>query len=279
VSAESEQFDIARLAEIPDPLAMPGGQSSSSGASKGVAAKGEATDESSKTDTSAQRVAIRDVEKERDAVHRDAETVRAKILGEPKAATRREVRRRRFLAIGVSLLWFVALLFAAGFQRDVAAAGTAFLGQVVLPAALGFVAMYVAIARGRLGLGPRVEWLIGLTLAAPAVFAVAALASSAAPGAGDPPLLKHAIGCCSVAILVATVPMVAATYGLRRVSVTDAPWRSALVGIGIGLISAAVLGMHCSSTDGAHLVTGHITPVVLLGLSAVVVIRRFARAD
>ncbi len=206
-------------------------------------------------------------------------SIEAKVVAAPHAFTRLEVRRRRLVALAVSVVWFVGLLLWAGLRSDFGVDRAALLGQILLPASLGPIAIYAAITPGRLGLGSRFEWLVGITLAAPVVFAVLALATAPSFDLSEPTLVKHAFGCASIAVVLGLIPMLAATYALRRVCVTGAPWRSALVGIGIGLLSASVLGMHCSTSDGLHVLAGHVLPVLILGLLATALVRRSARVD
>ncbi len=206
-------------------------------------------------------------------------SVEAKVVAAPHAFTRVEVRRRRLVALTVSLVWFAGLLLWAGLRTDFGVDRAALVGQILLPASLGPIAIYAALTPGRLGLGPRFEWLVGITLAAPVVFAVLALATAPSFDLSESTLVKHAFGCASIAVVLGLIPMFAAAYGLRRVCVTGAPWRSALVGIGIGLISASILGMHCSTSDGPHVLAGHVLPVLVLGLLATALVRRSARVE
>ncbi len=203
----------------------------------------------------------------------------ARLRDEPRALTRAEVRRRRWLAFGVSALWLGAFVGGLGLRRDLMAHPATLLGHVIVPAALGAIALYLAVAPGRLGLGATVGWLRGATVSAPIAFAALAALGATSFDLREPAFFRHAFVCGAVSIALALVPMLAATIGLRRVCVTAAPWRSSLVGVGVGLAAASTLGLHCSEGGGYHVLLGHVAPVALLALLAMVVVRRFARVD
>lgn len=205
--------------------------------------------------------------------------VQDRLRAEPHALTRGEVKRRRLVALAVSVVWLGSFIATFGMRTGLESTMGPLVGHILAPAALGVIALYMAIARGRLGLGPRAEWLVGITVVAPAAFAALAALTATTFDSHADGIAFHAFACGGFAVVLGTIPMIAAIYGLRRVCVTAAPWRSALIGVGIGLASVSVLGMHCSSADGLHVLAGHVTPVLVLALLATFVVRRFARAD
>jgi hypothetical protein len=197
----------------------------------------------------------------------------------PHGATRSEVGRRRLVALGIAVAWLSAFVAILGLRRDgIATHPLALAGHVVVPAILAVAALFTAIRPGRLGLGAPLSRLKALTIAAPAAFAVAAIVGGTTLEIA-PTFAQHALICGTSSIGLGLVPLVAAAIGLRRVCVTAAPWRSALIGVGVGLFAAATLGLLCSDAGGFHVLVGHVVPVLLAASAALVLVRRYARVD
>ena len=99
-----------------------------------------------------------------------------------------------------------------------------------------------------------------------------ALSSDSAKGT-----LEDAAYCFNVMLAWASVPLVAAAFALRRSFVGRAGWRSALIGIGAGLVSASVMNLHCSLSDAMHMTLGHGLAVVLAGVAGAFGLERALR--
>ncbi|NUO52504.1 MAG: DUF1109 family protein [Polyangiaceae bacterium] len=190
-----------------------------------------------------------------------------------RGPTRSEIMRRRRIAMLVGGAWLVVLLLLLGVRRDFELS-LEVLAHALLPALLGAAALYAALAPGSVGLGPNARTTVALAVGGPVAFVVCALAFPAIDG-GHPP--KAAFFCGDWGLLLGAVPLAALVWAQQRTCAAAAPWRSALIGIAMGLVGTATLGMHCANGDGWHVALGHGWPVVVFGIIGFGFVGRFTR--
>jgi hypothetical protein len=200
---------------------------------------------------------------------------RGRLLSAP---TRQEVQRRRWVALGVVVLWALAQFGALGLRFDFSKLSFAYLALTFLvPLAIGLIGLAVAVQPGRLGLGPRGGLLTGLVVLGPlSVIGTAFLLPEPYPGglAGD----RMAIFMCgNLALGWAAVPILGAALALRGAFAAAAVWRSALVGVACGLGAAVAAQVRCPITGGAHIAIAHGGVVVISALLGAFLLPRATR--
>lgn len=178
-----------------------------------------------------------------------------------RGPTRDEILGRRRIAMIAGAVWLGVLLVALGLRHDMALSWEV-LAHAVLPALLGAAALYAALAPGPVGLGPSARTTVALAVGGPLVFALSALAFPAIDGSHG---ARAAFFCGDWGLVLGAVPLAALAWAQRRTCAAAAPWRSALIGVAMGLVGVATLGMHCANGDGWHVALGHGWPVAVLG--------------
>jgi hypothetical protein len=180
----------------------------------------------------------------------------------------------------MSALWLVAHLSVYGLRGDLQHLPPPYLAlQVGLPALLGALSLWLALAPGRLGLGLRVPVLAALAVLGPLSFWLLA-AGVPAPYAESPlaNFWLSSLLCLDLTLAWAAAPLLLAALVLRRAFPSAALWRSALVGAAVGLSCGAAINLHCPSVNQAHLLAGHGVPIALATLLGGLVVSRWSRA-
>ena len=149
--------------------------------------------------------------------------------------------------------------------------------QVLLPAAAGATVLVVAMSAGARGLGSRTRILTSAFAMAATVFPLAALIGSGVFLDDHPGMLRGILTCFALVLVLGGVPLVAMGLALRRAFPANAPWRSILVAGGAGLAAAAALGSHCSTHCGTHVALGHALPAVFLAFVGGAVLHKVTR--
>ena len=194
--------------------------------------------------------------------------------------TRAAVARKRIVALGVVALWLSGAAFGLGLKPAFGADPIAIAFDVLLPAVCGAAALYLALAPGRLGLGPRARLAMWVALVIPIGVAALSFVPELVRPWPAPSALWHGVRACATCVVViSTVPLLALAVALRRGSPNNAVPRAILVGVAVSLLSASSLAMHCTETAGIHIAMGHVLPVVLLAMASALLIRRAAKAD
>jgi hypothetical protein len=195
------------------------------------------------------------------------------------APTRGDVARARRLALLVGSGWVVGQLAIAGIRADMVQVPLGYtLGLGVLPFAAGALCFAAALAPGRLGLGARVVGLALLALIAPLIFTVSNYVFSP-PYAGAPlGEFKHGVFCFNIAMAWTLLPLVVAGFALRSTFVAGAVWRSALLGLGAGLVVATTSMLRCPLSGAWHMALSHGGAVVASALLGAFVLSRVTRA-
>jgi hypothetical protein len=196
-----------------------------------------------------------------------------------KSPDRAELRRRRWVALGLSAAWLVTHLVVYGVRQDLATLPAGYVAvQIGLPFGVAVASLSVALSPGKLGLGVSLGALAALVFLGPLSFWLSAFALPS-PGAtpGDDGMFA-ALVCFDITLLWAVLPLLAAAFALRRSFAGGAVWRSALIGAAAGLFSGAAMNLHCTNVDPLHMALGHGLPIVLGALVGAFVLARWLRA-
>jgi hypothetical protein len=200
--------------------------------------------------------------------------LRARVLAaigrEPVPARPEGVRRRtRIVALGFAAMVVLTLTISLPKTRGRPLGYVEVL--VLVWTLIAAVATWAGVSRGRSMLGRSARWRITTTLLTPVVLLVSwipltlywpqTLADTSTPG-------RH-LGCVVGTFVLAAGPLVA-FLRLRRRSDPVRPW---LTGAAIGTAAAAwgamAMPLVCGFTSPAHMVFGHLLPVLLIaGLGA-----------
>jgi hypothetical protein len=199
----------------------------------------------------------------------------------PAAPTRSTARRRRMVAVGVSVAWLVCHLATFGIRQDMTELPTGYVAaQVGLPILFGASCLVVALAPGRLGLGIGIGVVGTMAVLGPLSFWLLALGVPVphAPGPSPFGFWMGSLLCLDITLAWAAAPLLLLALSLRRSFVAHATGRSALVGAALGLLSGAAINLHCSNVDPWHMAVGHGVPVLLAALLGAFLVVRWARA-
>jgi hypothetical protein len=191
---------------------------------------------------------------------------------------RDEARRGFRLALLLGAGWIAGQLAITGIRSDMASVPLGYqLACGVAPFVSGLSCLVAALSPGRLGLGARVTLLAALALALPLTFTLSNYAL--APPYAEAPLgsFKHGVFCFNVAIAWTLLPLIAAGIALRSSFVSRAVWRSALVGLGAGLIVATTSMLRCPLSGAWHMALSHGGAVVASALLGALVLSRVTR--
>jgi hypothetical protein len=196
-----------------------------------------------------------------------------------KSLDRTQVRRRRWVALGLSGAWLLTHLVVYGVRQDLATLPASYVAvQMGLPFGVAVASLAVALSPGKLGLGVSLGALATVVLLGPLSFWLAALAMPRPGTASGDAGLFSALVCFDITLLWAALPLVAAAFALRRSFAGGAVWRSALIGAASGLFSGAVMNLHCTNVDPLHMAMGHGLPIVAGALIGAAVLVRWLRA-
>jgi hypothetical protein len=153
--------------------------------------------------------------------------------------------------------------------------------QTFLWTALVVASLFIALGRGRRGLGGPVVLSMVEAIGIPLLFVVLGLVwlapgSPTAFGDFGTPTLHGS--CLAIGIAVALPMLVVASWSLRRSFPSGAGWRGAAVGASIGLAAASVLTLHCGSTSGGHIALAHGGPILLATLAGAALASKWVKA-
>jgi hypothetical protein len=197
-----------------------------------------------------------------------------------EAPERGVVRARRAAALCVSLAWLGVHLAVYGVRTDLMSLPLLYAAtQILVPIALAFTALAVATGPGKLGLGPSISVVVTLAVLGPASFVLIALGAPIprAPLASEGSLWLGALVCLDITLVWAAVPLLVAALSLRHAFPVASRWRAATVGGSCGLVSGAVMNLHCPNVDPFHIALGHGIPVIVATVIGAVLMSRWVR--
>lgn len=188
-----------------------------------------------------------------------------RVHGSP--ATRAEVARARRVALALSVGWLGIQFFAFGAREDLKRLPTRYTALlIVTPLVAGVVAIVLAVRPGRLGLGSRALLVSGLALLGPLGFMLLGLFTPPPYAHGEVGNLMFGAYCLNCTVAWALLPMVAAGLALRGSFAAGSAWRSALLGVGCGLIAAGLFTLHCPVVGPWHVALAHGGAVLIAAL-------------
>ena len=186
--------------------------------------------------------------------------------------TRRQVTVRRMVALPAVIGWSLAVVAAIHPRSGLGPHLMPIAAQCAIWIGLSLLGVHAAAARRRHGLGSPAWVAEILALAAPVVFvALAFVWLPAADGGGSTAVgpLRALLACFGVGLLVAVPALCLAAWALRHAFVTAPAKRGAAVGAACGLLAAAVLTLHCGSSQSGHVALAHGLPLVAATLLGV----------
>ncbi|HET9929206.1 MAG TPA: NrsF family protein [Polyangiaceae bacterium] len=193
---------------------------------------------------------------------------------------RTTTRRRRWIALALSGAWLGGHLLVFGVRGDLSKLPVAYVvGQIALPFVLAVASLWVALTRGRAGLGARVVALVTLSFVGPVAFwAVATLAPSPRPALAGEASGVRVLLCLDLTLLWTAVPLLCAALVLRHAFPAASRWRSALLAVAAGLLASGVMNLHCPNVTKLHIAVGHGLPILIALVVGAILMPRATRA-
>lgn len=141
------------------------------------------------------------------------------------------------------------------------------------------VAMRISFARGRSMLGRPTAWLVALVVGAPLLLLAWKVAVTAPFGAQMMACWEGRLGnrCLGMDLGIGIVLLAAFTAARRRSDPLRPGITGAALGTAAGIAAGVLVDLWCPVADVAHLLRGHILPLVLLAALGALVGRRFIR--
>lgn len=195
--------------------------------------------------------------------------------------TRRQLGRRRALALVAASSWPLALLVFWGLRQRGSASMGFMTAQSAMWIALLAIAAWVAFSKGRRGLGRPIRSLEAVVLGGLVLFLLVALLwlpAGAATSFGEIGPASLLAPCVSLGLFAALPMLLIAAWPMRRTLVSGAAWRGALLGAAAGFGAVFVLTLHCGSTYGGHVALAHGAPLLVATLAGAALGARLGRA-
>ncbi len=196
--------------------------------------------------------------------------LKARVLAaaaEERALTRRQVVRRETLLLVGSLAVQLFIFFAFGGVRLDGRAAPCALGTAIGGALIAGAAAWVSLQRGRSMLGRPRAWLMAVIVLVPvALFGWKILWSAQYAGALGALPGRLGYRCFGLSLGLAVVPLTAFLWARRSSDPTHPRVLGAAAGVAIGASSWTLVDCWCPVAHPAHLLLGHVLPLVLLAL-------------
>ena len=199
-----------------------------------------------------------------------------------RSRTRKDVRRVRWLALFVGVVWLGVLLAQTGLRPDHHELSSFYaFGLPGIMYLSGMMLLGVAVSRGRSGAGPRPRWVRLALVILPALFVASTLwvevgAHSVIPATTKAAWTAH-VACGAMTFALGSVPFAVAIVALRYAFPRHAAGRGALVGLCCGLAAAATIHLHCPVAMTSHILLSHGGPLLALAILGGILGRRFLR--
>ena len=195
-----------------------------------------------------------------------------------RPSTRSEVKRLRTLAFGAALAYeavWLAMLKERGDLRAVSA--RTLLVEVAIPLVMAVAAVLAALWRGSKGIGASRSRLMAWALVAPPLFIVATVLG--APADADPESFwPHALRCFLFTATFSLGPIWLVTRAYRHAFVVASAWCVTALFVASAALAAATMSLVCSVGSAAHVLVGHGSVMVLVGIAGAVIGRRIGEA-
>jgi hypothetical protein len=140
---------------------------------------------------------------------------------------------------------------------------------------VAFVGTLVGLSRGQMMLGRSTRALVATASAiAPVVLAwILMLVFYMQPPHVAPPMHVHLV-CCAMGIAFAAAPLGAMLWIRRGTDPVHPAATGATLGSAAGAWGGLLIHLHCPYVDPAHVVAGHVLPIVLLAIAGALAGRR-----
>jgi hypothetical protein len=211
-----------------------------------------------------------------------AGTVADAVLPPPPRPTSASPSRKRhrtlgLAAAGAAILYEGAALAVFRTRPDLATAHVALVAlENALPLFLGAIVLVAATWKGSRGLGQSVGALMAWVFGAPLLFVLATLAIFPTDLV-DGVFWSRTETCCLVAAVLGAGPLGLGALALRRSFVSAAGWRAAAVGVAAGALAASAMALVCPDDGAMHVLLGHGTMMLVMGLIGAGIVRRVTR--
>jgi hypothetical protein len=194
--------------------------------------------------------------------------------------TRSDVRAARMAALGGAFAYEVLGLILLRTRPDLASMPVWSLALgLMIPAAAAGIALGAATRTGDEGLGEPVRRLAALAIGTPVLFAAATLLvapNSLASYTHDDAFWQQARSCIVTSAMLGAGPLLLGAWAVRRAFVAAARWRAAALGVACGALAAAMLSLVCPNGNAFHVLVGHGTMMIVMGLAGAIVGRWIA---
>lgn len=182
----------------------------------------------------------------------------------PLSPDRSRVRALRASALGAALAYdacWVAFFQVHGGGRST----TAILLGAAIPLLAGGLAWSAAVRRGVRGLGQVAGRIVGLTVGAVGLFALATLLVSPANADTGASFWQGAVTCLMRSLIFALGPLVLAALAFRHAIATASTLKTSALGVACGALAAVMMNFVCPDNGGFHVLVGHGAVMVLAG--------------
>jgi hypothetical protein len=191
------------------------------------------------------------------------------------SATRQQLSGRSLILLLSAILAPLAIFAAVGGVR----LGPRPISLTVLTAvgalAIAGCALFVAVGRGPSMLGRARGWLIGTAVVAPLAFLAWKITFSAGvPNMMEAWAARPGYRCFALTAVLATWPLFVLAWMRQGSDPTHPRSLGLALGVSSAAAAAALVDLWCPVGHVQHLVTGHVAPMVLLGMAGVVLGQR-----
>ena len=181
---------------------------------------------------------------------------------------RASVQRSTVLVSAAAVIGGLALFFAVGGvhlgERSTEVVAVTAAGWVVIALA----ATWGAFGRGRSMLGRPVGWLLVVALATAPTFLLWFLMWTMRPEANTPlPSLGIHLACFAMTIVFSLSPLAAFAVARHGSDPVQPRATGAALGAAAGAWAGVMIDLHCPVSATAHVIFGHLAPIVFLAIA------------
>jgi hypothetical protein len=199
----------------------------------------------------------------------------------PTPSLTREAHARRLLGAIVVALFLQALWCTLSHHRI--SPGTQPAGELAaalgVPALAAVLGAWMALGRGRRGLGMSTGWLVAAIVLPGAAFVAATLATATSSGsASTMDVLAGSVVCATAAFVLAGSALGLGVLVMRGGFATSSVRRTAALGVACGALAATTSNVACFHREALHVLVGHGWMVVAGGALGALLGKRITRS-
>jgi hypothetical protein len=150
--------------------------------------------------------------------------------------------------------------------------------EMLLPLATASVALWIAGAPGRQGLGHAPRRIAATVVGGLLVFAGGTWLLTAIEEADPMPFWFHVARCTAFITAFAAAPFALAMWAYGRSFVASASWRTSALGLACGATGAFTMSFVCETETAAHVIVGHGLAMLVGAVAGALAARRVTRA-